>query len=61
MHCDKDKQMSYGHQENFGSMKSMLWEGWRKYVLISVIVAIIGGGVGFYVYKKRKGGFGRRR
>jgi hypothetical protein len=57
----QQKENMYGKKENFGSMKSMLWEGNRKYILIAVILAIIGGGVGFYVYKKKKGGFGRRR
>ena len=55
----KSKENMYGQQENFGSMQTMLWDGNRKYMLIAVILVILGG-AGFYVYKKKKGGFGRR-
>jgi len=59
---DEQKKIYYGQQENFGatSMSDIFFKDWHKYVTILVIVALLGG-VGFFIYKKKKGGFGRRR
>jgi hypothetical protein len=41
------------------SVSDFLFKGWRKWVFILVILAILGGG-GYFIYK-RKHGFGKRR
>jgi hypothetical protein len=55
---DQDEQNGVSHFGN--SFTDMVWKGNRKWFLITFIILIIAGVVGFIIYK-RKHGFGKRR